>query len=255
MRRSIWLILVCIISLIPVSCAAEGLLQGVKAEKDAYDLGDKVVFEFALRNTGSTPLTYRFSSSKQFDLWVTQGNDELFRLSRGKMYTQALTHLTLQPGETKTFTAEWDQRDWSGSDVGPGIYTVHAQLTTATNAPLPVTARVKLGASGATIIPITVRLAINSFNQLSGRKVMLMGVYRGWSPDPGDPNTKDGPPVTRSDWAVSDDTGCMYVTGNSKLDPQKDQGTSVGVIGTLQRTDRGQVYMILESINIGTKGK
>jgi hypothetical protein len=228
------------------------LIQGVKADKPAYSLGEKIAFQFALRNDSNQAITYKFSSSKQFDLWVTRGGEESYRLSRNRMYAQVITYVALKPGETKTYCAQWDQKDIKGKQVGPGAYTIYAQLTPTGNKP-PTSTRVQVGARGATLIPITVKEAISNFTALAGKRVLISATYRGWSPDPNDPNTKDGPPVTRSDWAIRDVTGCMYVVGMVKLDPTKDKGAGITVVGKLEKTEKGQVYMILESATVEKK--
>ena len=48
----------------------------------------------------------------------------------------------------------------------------------------------------------------------SGKTVLILGVYCGWKPprDVPGPNYT-GPPETRSDWIISDETGWIYVTG------------------------------------------
>ena len=229
------------------------LIQGVKADKPAYSLGEKIAFQFAVRNDSNQAITYKFSSSKQFDLWVTRGGEETYRLSKNKVYLQMMTNVTLRPGETKTYCAEWDQKDNSRKQVGPGAYTTYAQLTPTGNKPPPTSTRVQVGARGATLIPITVKEALSNFTALAGKRVLIPAVYKGSSPDPKDPNTKDGPPVTRSDWAIRDATGCMYVVGMVNLDPTKDTGISITVVGKLEKTEKGQVYMILESATVEKK--
>lgn len=229
------------------------LIQGVRAERPAYGLGEKILFEFALRNDSNQTITYNFSTTKQFDLWVTRGGEESFRLSKNKVYLQMMTNVTLKPGETKTYCAEWDQKDKSRKQIGPGTYTVYAQLTPSGNKPPPTITRVQVGARGATLIPITVKEAISNFTALAGKRVLISAVYRASSPDPNDPNTRNGPPVTRSDWAIRDATGCMYVVGMVKLDPTKDTGARITVVGKLQKTAKGQVYMILESATVEKK--
>lgn len=226
-----------------------GLGQGVKAEKPAYDLGETIKFKYAIRNDSSTTIVLNFPSAKQFDIWVTQGDGELFRASKGKVYAQTLTSLALKPGETKTFTAQWNQQDMNtGKQVGPGIYRIYAQLATSGKTPAPITTgKVQIGLASAALVPITIKEAITNATQLLGRRVMIIATYRGMAPDSNNTNTSPGPPVTRSDWAICDSTGCMYVTGAVTLDPSKDSGTRITVVGRIARTEQGQVYLIVLS--------
>lgn len=62
-------------------------------------------------------------------------------------------------------------------------------------------------------------------SEFVGKKVTINGTYMGWQ-------SKESPPVTRSDWVVDDGTGRIYVTGcNPGLDPVKDVGKNVTVVG------------------------
>ena len=233
-------------------CSAQGvgLTQGVKAEKPAYLLGGKILFQYVISNNSRQALTYNFSSAKQCDVWVARGEQEVFRLSANKAYAQVLTSLTLKPGDTRTFCAEWNQKDSSNKQVGPGSYTIYAQLTPTGAKPPQTSGHVQIGIRGAVLVPVTIKDALSTFDALSGKKVTISAVFKGWSPNLNDANTNDGPPVTRSDWAICDETGCMYVVGKTDLDPTKDSGKKIIVIGKLAKTSKGQVYMMLGSMTL-----
>ena len=239
-------------TLVTSGCGAQSsnVVQGVKPDQPAYPIGTQVLFTFGVENRGDKPVTYTFSSSKQFDLWIKRGPKEIYRLSKGKMYASVITHLQLEPKETKTFSVKWDQKDNDRKDVGPGTYTVHAQLTPSRVTMPVVFSKLQIGRTAAAIPPVTVKEAINRFNDLKDRTVSISAAYKGWRPDPEDPNTKDGPPITRSDWTVCDSTGCMYVHGSVNLDPLKDVGKKVTVTGKLKKTDKGQVYLVLASATV-----
>ncbi len=113
--------------------------------------------------------------------------------------------------------------------------------------------KVVIGGKAAALAPVTIKQAISLASQAPNSRVMICATYKGWSPNPNDPNTKAGPPVTRSDWAICDGTGCMYVVGAIDLSPSKDIGAQVSVIGRLKKTDKGQVYLVLESATVTRK--
>ena len=73
--------------------------------------------------------------------------------------------------------------------------------------------------------------------------VEIKGKYRGWKGE-------DGPPVTRSDWAIDDGSGSIYVTGKPAvhLSPTKDIGRRIKLKGKVSIKGK-QVY--LTAINIG----
>lgn len=50
----------------------------------------------------------------------------------------------------------------------------------------------------------------NNPSVYDGKSVTVIGEYRGWQSELG-----HGPPVTRSDWILRDETGEIYITGKS----------------------------------------
>lgn len=226
-----------------------GLSQGVRAASPVYDIGEPISLQFDVRNTSSSTMFINFRTGKQFDIWITQGDGELFRASKGMVYAQSPSSVFLRPGETRTFRAQWNQREMNTTkQVGPGVYLIYAQLAVSgKNAPAVTTGKVQIGMASAALVPITVKEAITSATRFLGRRVMLTAEYRGAAPVSNDPNTSAGPPVTPSDWAICDATGCMYITGPVTFDAAKEIGTNVTVVGRIARTEQGQVYLMLLS--------
>lgn len=221
------------------------LLQDITTNQNTYEIGAPVDIIFAVKNRSQQPLTYRFASGKQFDVWVMRGPREVWRHSRNTAYTQASTAFTLQPGEIKSWTVRWNQTTNEGEAAAPCGYDVYAQLMPMTQTLQPVKTSITLGeCTGIAILPISIDEGIRRFTTLRNQRVSINATYQGSRPDPGAKNCHQGPPVSRSDWAMSDDTGCMYVTGGTLgLDPTEDVGRLVSVVGNLRRTDRGQVYL------------
>ncbi len=80
-----------------------------------------------------------------------------------------------------------------------------------------------------------------------GKNITLDGEYMGW--ETGCAST--GPPVTRNDWQIRDETGCMYVTGVfPELDPYQDIGTGVRVTGTIRMNDASIPYIMALNVEI-----
>jgi len=78
------------------------------------------------------------------------------------------------------------------------------------------------------------------------KTVTIKGEYRGWQAE----GEGYGPPVTRSDWIIKDDTGWIYVTGRSpRLDPIEDIGTHLFVVGTVE-IKNSNVYIQAQDIKI-----
>lgn len=77
----------------------------------------------------------------------------------------------------------------------------------------------------------------NNIEVYKGKLVKIEGVYIGW-------HGNESPPVTRSDWAIRDETGEIYVTGMvPNLDPCKDIGKNITVIGYIEVTENGRAYI------------
>lgn len=70
---------------------------------------DHTKVKLLLHNQGNQPLLLTFPSSQQFEVIIQRASgEELYRYSKGKMFSQALTRVELQPGETKTWEATWN---------------------------------------------------------------------------------------------------------------------------------------------------
>jgi hypothetical protein len=82
---------------------------------------------YTVKNEGRKPMTFKFPSGKQFDAWCVVDGKEIARESLGKMYTQALTSLVLQPGESKEFTANLSIDPKVRRSLG-ATYELHAEL-------------------------------------------------------------------------------------------------------------------------------
>jgi hypothetical protein len=81
----------------------------------------------------------------------------------------------------------------------------------------------------------------------AGKNITLEGEYRGWESG----CVPTGPPVTRNDWQIKDETGCIYVTGVfPELDPYLDIGARVRVAGTLMANDMNAPYISAVRVEI-----
>ena len=76
------------------------------------------------------------------------------------------------------------------------------------------------------------------------RKIVVHGTYLGWK------GKVDQPQITRSDWAIQDDTGTIYVTGRPAkgLDPYRDIGCQLKLLGTVRVNPKGIPYVRAESV-------
>lgn len=82
---------------------------------------DDVRFALLVENEGDEPATLSFRSGKRADFAVRDGNEEMWRWSAGRMFTQALGSVTVDPGETLPFEGTWEEPE-------PGEYTAVGEL-------------------------------------------------------------------------------------------------------------------------------
>lgn len=82
---------------------------------------DVVAFTLAVTNTGPDPVDLQFRSGRTAVFEVVDGEVVVWRSTDDTMVTMALWSERLDPGETLSETATWDESR-------PGAYTVVADL-------------------------------------------------------------------------------------------------------------------------------
>lgn len=90
--------------------------------------GDAVEFAFEVTNAGDEPIELEFRSGLRADFEVRAGDDTVWRWSDGRLFTQALHAVTLDPGESLGQEGVWPTPE-------PGTYRAVATLE-ATDADL-----------------------------------------------------------------------------------------------------------------------
>jgi len=97
------------------------------ATLDVTTDGD-VQFSFRVVNEGTTAVTLTFSSGKRADIVVREvPGEEVWRWSDGRMFTQATTRATLEPGEQIEQSYTWED-PLSGTYVATGILEADCDL-------------------------------------------------------------------------------------------------------------------------------
>ena len=88
-----------------------------------FQAGETITFIVTLRNRAAIPRTLTLPTSQTLDCIVyAPDHKEIWRHSNGRMFAQMITELALKPGESRTFTATWNQTDSRGKPLPPGEY-------------------------------------------------------------------------------------------------------------------------------------
>lgn len=130
--RSCWyLVLVLSALFVSIALPLEGpvaLRLELRADRAVYAVGQALQLTLAVTNPGPAPISLAAPSSQLYDFAVLKDGSEVWRWSADKMFLTVLTQFTISPGETRTFTERWDQRDRDGRPVAPGDYEVVGSL-------------------------------------------------------------------------------------------------------------------------------
>ncbi len=92
-------------------------------EAREFKSGEAITLVVTIRNRTGERRTLTLPSSQTHDCLVyTADHKEVWRHSLGQMFAQVIIEQTLEPGESRTYTATWNQADAKGKPVPPGKY-------------------------------------------------------------------------------------------------------------------------------------
>lgn len=161
------------------------VISTVLTDKKSYKIGESVNLTLVVENTSSQSIVLNFSSGQRFDFWIQAGSKEVWRWSSDKMFTQALTSMTLKPGEKKTFTANWDQKDSNGNQTLAGNYTAFGQLTTMQTRPTACSSAFAIGTPRGTAATKTnVKTVVTKIDKMMEKRVSILGLTEDENPTP-----------------------------------------------------------------------
>jgi hypothetical protein len=88
-----------------------------------FATGAPITLVVTIRNRAAAARTLTLSTSQSHECIVSDaGHKVVWRFSGGRMFAQVIIDLTLEPGESRSFTSTWDQTDAKGKPVPPGDY-------------------------------------------------------------------------------------------------------------------------------------
>ncbi|MDQ0162410.1 BsuPI-related putative proteinase inhibitor [Bacillus alveayuensis] len=102
----------------------EGNREKIVITVDARESTDFVDFVLMVKNETEQEVEFEFPSSQKYEIVVTNDKEEeLYRYSIGKMFTQALQYETVPPFHYLEFSERWNYMK-DGERIPPGTYTV-----------------------------------------------------------------------------------------------------------------------------------
>lgn len=115
-----------------------GVAVAFTARPARVAVGRPVRLVLRLTNLSGTRTELTFPTSQQYDFWVMQGTDEVWRWSDDQAFTQALEKRTIDPQQAITLSEVWVPERSGG-------YVVHGEVK-AQGYGRDLTGRVRVGA-------------------------------------------------------------------------------------------------------------
>ncbi|HEY4369869.1 MAG TPA: BsuPI-related putative proteinase inhibitor [Steroidobacteraceae bacterium] len=107
------------------------LVNSAGENTDTFDFGETIEMQLTVRNRLTTTAEAQFSTTRTSDFVVVNDNSStvLWKWSTNQPTAGTTpTTLTFEPGETKTFTVDWNQLGDSGIATNPGTYEARGVL-------------------------------------------------------------------------------------------------------------------------------
>ncbi len=157
----------------------DGLLYTIDTGDNWYRQGEEVLITLVKKNVTARNITLSYRSSQRYDFVVRRGPErgEVWRWSRGRSFAQAISSVTLSPGESQVFRVTWDQRNNRGRQVAPGTFTVEGFNTAERfeNTGISTTIRIRPEAAVPAPTPTPTATPCPEFN------ILLNPGFENWS--------------------------------------------------------------------------
>jgi hypothetical protein len=97
----------------------------LKMSLETVEENEQLKINFSLQNISGKDLQISFGSGQQYDILVfNERNEEVYKWSNDKSFTQALIERDLKKGEKLTFTEKWNFKDNKGLSIAKGRYNL-----------------------------------------------------------------------------------------------------------------------------------
>ncbi|MGE5582997.1 MAG: BsuPI-related putative proteinase inhibitor [Bacillota bacterium] len=98
------------------------LFVGLTCDKSIYNSNDTIGMALTVLNLNNKSLKVTFNSAKTYDFYLYKGEQALWKWSADKMFTMAISNLTLEPKKPQTYVVLCNVKLPSGEYLEPGRY-------------------------------------------------------------------------------------------------------------------------------------
>lgn len=100
---------------------SSGMQEDLAATMEVGVRDSEVRFGLHVTNTSDRPIEFTFPTSQRYEFVVrNEAGEEVWRWSEGMAFLQAVSHATLEPGESWDMQAVWDPSDREGEYTATG---------------------------------------------------------------------------------------------------------------------------------------
>ena len=113
----------------PELVSTPSVRAALTTNSDRYKTSEPVHLIFTLTNHSKKAVEYQFSSSKLYDVQVSDSTGVVvWKWSQNKIFDSLIAHKTLDPGKSLVITVLWNRRNENGHPVRSGKYSATALL-------------------------------------------------------------------------------------------------------------------------------
>jgi len=97
------------------SIVENGVKLMISLDKTEFNLGENIEVNLVVQNLRDENVTFTFSSGYQLDFVVYNEDSQVVcSWSDDKAFIQAITHFSLEPGESRNWVGSWNQTVYNG---------------------------------------------------------------------------------------------------------------------------------------------
>jgi hypothetical protein len=133
------------IAMVNANAPTPNIFVGITTDKPIYKSKEPIAIALTILNQASDPYQAVFSNGKTYDFCLYQNDQLIWKWSNGRMFSQAIRNVTLEPNKPLTYVIIYNQITSTGKPLEPGSYNLTGIFCTKdqqyTSASLPIEIR------------------------------------------------------------------------------------------------------------------